>query len=125
VAKYNCRKCPGYCCSYPLIILTKKDVARLAKGFGMEFEKADKKFTRPAEGYKRTMRRVPDEHYGKICQFFDQEKRCCGIYEIRPAICRDFPGEDSKCGYYEFLKFERSGQEDKEYVSVTNHTEDA
>ena len=30
---YNCSKCPGYCCSYPLIALTKRDVERLAKHF--------------------------------------------------------------------------------------------
>ena len=29
---YNCSKCPGYCCSYPVIPLTKKDVQRLADG---------------------------------------------------------------------------------------------
>jgi hypothetical protein len=24
--QYNCSKCPGYCCSYPLIALDKRDV---------------------------------------------------------------------------------------------------
>ena len=27
----DCKKCPGYCCSYPLIALDKRDVERLAK----------------------------------------------------------------------------------------------
>ena len=27
---YNCNKCPGYCCSYPLIALEKRNVERLA-----------------------------------------------------------------------------------------------
>src|SRR5579871_2730959 len=27
---YNCAKCPGYCCSYEIIPLTKRDVERLA-----------------------------------------------------------------------------------------------
>ena len=30
MAVYNCSKCPGYCCSYPIIPLKKRDVQRLA-----------------------------------------------------------------------------------------------
>ena len=66
------------------------------------------------------MRRKKDQHYGRICQFFDTDKRRCTIYEARPAACRDFPGE-GRCGYWDFLSFERSGQEDPEYVSNTWH----
>ncbi len=32
---YNCTKCPGYCCSYPIIALNKRDLARLARYFGI------------------------------------------------------------------------------------------
>ncbi len=122
--KYDCLNCPGYCCSYPLIILKKKDVERLAKGHDISFEEAEKKFTRKAEGYKRVMRRKADEHFGKICRFFDTKKRRCTIYSFRPSVCREFPGEN-RCGYYDFLQFEREGQEDSEYISTTWHHEDA
>ena len=37
-AMYNCKKCPGYCCSYPLIALDKRDVERLAKHFDLSFD---------------------------------------------------------------------------------------
>ena len=47
------------------------------------------------------MRRKADPHFGKICRFFDTEKRRCTIYTARPAICRDYPG--GGCGYYGFL----------------------
>ncbi len=40
MASYNCAKCPGYCCSYPLIQLNKRDVERLARYFGLKFEQA-------------------------------------------------------------------------------------
>ena len=40
--QYNCGKCPGYCCSYPLIPLDKRDVERLAKHHDMTFEVARK-----------------------------------------------------------------------------------
>lgn len=120
---YNCLKCPGYCCSYPVIVITKRDVARLARFIGEDVASTEKNYTRADHGYKRIMVRKDDEHFGRICYFFDQEKRVCGIYKARPAICRQFPGT-SRCGYYEFLKFERRGQEDADYVSTTWHHED-
>jgi len=116
--QYNCSKCPGYCCSYPLIALTRKDVERLAKHFGLSFRAAKAKFTKEQYGETYAMRRKKDEHFGRICQFFDQEKRCCSIYKVRPSICRSFPG-GGKCGYYDFLMFERRAQEDDEFVATT------
>ena len=121
--KYDCLNCPGYCCSYPVIVLSKRDVTRLAKGQGISFEEAEKKFTRKNHGYKRIMKRKPDAHFGRICHFFHLEERRCTIYKTRPAICREFPGT-KRCGYYDFLMFERNGQEDAEYISTTFHDED-
>jgi len=120
---YDCFNCPGYCCSYPVIVLTKRDVARLARHLDLDFDTTEKRFTRSGHGYKRIMIRKPDAHFARICHFFDDEKRRCTIYKGRPAICRQFPGIKS-CGYYDFLKFERNGQEDEEYVSTTWHDED-
>ena len=118
--QYNCAKCPGYCCSYPVIALTKYDIERLAKHFGLTPEVAEKRFTKSAHGYKRIFRRKKDEHFGMICQFFDQEHRRCGVYQARPAICRSFPG-NGRCGYYDFLAFERRTQNDPEFISLTDH----
>ncbi len=119
--QYNCAKCPGYCCSYPVIALTKYDVERLGKHFGLTPEEAEKRFTRAAHGHKRIFRRKKDEHYGKICRFFDTEERRCTIYAARPAVCRSFPGA-GRCGYYDFLSFERRTQNDPEFVSLTDHS---
>jgi len=52
---YDCKKCPGYCCSYPLIALDKRDVERLAKHFGLSFEKGKAKFTVERWGRKPTL----------------------------------------------------------------------
>ena len=117
--QYNCLKCPGYCCSYPIIQLDKRDVERLGKHFGLSFTKARKKFTVMKWGYKYLMRRKADEHYGKICQFFDTEKRRCTVYKARPSVCRFFPGT-TRCGYYDFLSFERRSQDDPDFVATTN-----
>jgi len=44
--KYDCSKCPGYCCSYPLIEVGKRDIARLAKHFGITYAQAESRYTR-------------------------------------------------------------------------------
>lgn len=119
MAKYDCMKCPGYCCSYPVIEITERDVARLARHFGIPPKEAQEKFTKRAHGRDRVLRRKADPHYGRICRFFDTEARRCTVYEARPGICRQFPGENH-CGYYDFLKFEREHQKDPEYVATTD-----
>lgn len=119
---YNCLKCPGYCCSYPLIQLDKRDVARLAKYHSMTFDEARKAFTKQAHGAKYAMRRKKDEIFGKICRFFDTKERRCTIYKARPSVCRSFPGE-GRCGYYDFLKFERNAQDDSEFIALTDHSD--
>lgn len=116
---YDCLKCPGYCCSYPVIEVKDKDARRIADHFGLTLPQAEKKYFKAAHGYKRIMRRQRDAHYGKICQFFDTGLRRCTIYPARPSTCRSFPG--NRCGYYDFLKFERAGQEDEDYISTTWH----
>jgi uncharacterized protein len=121
--KYDCLKCPGYCCSYPIIEVKKRDAKRIADHFGLTQEQADKKFFKKAEGYERVMKRRRDEHFGKICQFFDKDKRRCTIYEARPSTCREFPGEDN-CGYWDFLAFERETQKDRKFISSTWNFED-
>src|SRR5437016_4827376 len=83
VVMYNCAKCPGYCCSYELIPLTKRDVERLARHFGIGFREAKKKFTIARDDEKYAMRRKHDEIFGKVCRFFDTEKRRCTDYMAR------------------------------------------
>ena len=114
---YNCAKCPGYCCSYPVIPLTKRDVQRLADHFDLSFAEARKKFTKIDGDEEYAMRRKADDHFGKICRFFDTEKRRCTIYMARPTVCRTYPG--GRCGYYDFLASERNAQEDPEHIATT------
>jgi hypothetical protein len=117
---YDCKKCPGYCCSYPRVALTRRDVERLARHLAIAFAECERRYTRRAYGHKWLMRRKADPYFGKICRFFDTEKRRCTVYEARPAVCRAFPGK-GRCGYYDFLMFERRIQNDPEFVAVTRH----
>jgi len=124
--KYDCLKCPGYCCSYPNIHLKDSDIERLSKHLGMTAKAFRKQHTKKgfkeegAEKRPTVLNHQEDEHFGSICWFFDTEKRCCTVYEGRPEICREYPGR-KRCGYYEFLKFERDAQEDPDYVAITNN----
>ncbi|MGE0410156.1 MAG: YkgJ family cysteine cluster protein, partial [Amphiplicatus sp.] len=104
---YNCLKCVAYCCSYAHIPVNGRDVKRLAKHFNVSEAAAEKRFTKFGDkDSPRVLRHTADEHFITSCMFLDKETRRCGIYEARPQICRAFPTQ-SRCGYYDFLKFER------------------
>jgi Fe-S-cluster containining protein len=116
---YDCAKCPAYCCSYALIETGKRDIARLAKHFGVSYGEAERRFTKYDRDAKvRTLRHQKDEHFSQVCQFLDTEKRRCTVYEARPAVCRDYP-DAKRCGYYDFLQFEREQQGDPKFVATT------
>lgn len=120
-AQYDCGKCPGYCCSYPVIALGLRDVARLAKHFGITVAAAARRFTKTDHGERRLLRRKRDAVFGRICVLFDTEQRRCGVYAARPTICRTFLGQGQRCGYYDFLRFERRQQEDPARVIELDH----
>ena len=122
MAEYDCSKCPGYCCSYPVIEITARDVERLARHFDLPVDGAERRFTKSDHGHARILRRKKDPIYGRICRFFDQRRRNCSIYHARPSICRTFPGP-GRCGYYDFLTFERETQEDPDHIAVTDSSE--
>lgn len=117
--RYDCGKCPAYCCSYSLIEVGKRDIARLARHFNLGYRKAEQRFTKYDAGTKvRVLRHQQDEHFSTVCRFLDTEKRRCTVYEARPTVCRAYP-DTTHCGYYEFLKFERAQQGDPEFIATT------
>jgi Fe-S-cluster containining protein len=117
---YDCKKCPGYCCTYPFIEVSKTDIKRLAKHFGLEADTAEKRFTYYDKDEKALgLRKQKDPVFGTACRFFDVRKRQCTVYEARPSTCRDYP-YGKTCGYYQFLKFERSLQDDKKFIALTS-----
>src|SRR5216684_4372200 len=100
--KYSCAKCPAYCCSYPEIEVTPRDVERLAKHFDVSYARAEERFTKQDPKQKvQFLRHQNDEHFGTVCTFFDRDRRRCTVYQARPAVCRSYP-DSPRCGYYEF-----------------------
>jgi len=110
---YDCSKCPAYCCAiYERVQVTKRDVNRLAKHFGVTAEAAEKRYTKiDRSSGERVLRRKQDTIFDEACMFLDQEKRGCTIYHARPAVCREYPAR-SRCSYYDLLQFERNQQDD-------------
>jgi uncharacterized protein len=118
---YNCSKCPAYCCSiYERVQVTKRDINRLAKYFGVDVETAQQRFTTTWQG-ERILRRKADPIFGKACKFLNPETRQCTIYHGRPQVCREFPNR-SRCAYYDLLQFERSQQGDDTVVPLVQIT---
>ena len=116
---YNCLKCVAYCCSYAHIPVKDQDLKRLARHFDLSEGVAEKRFTKRGDDVNpRVLRHTTDEHFGSSCMFLDKDKRTCTVYEARPKICREFPTQ-TRCGYYEFLKFERDNQDDPTWVATT------
>jgi uncharacterized protein len=113
---YDCLKCPAYCCSYDRIIVNGHDIRRLAKHFDITPEKAIDRFTKLVEN-ERVLRHQKDEIFGSICMFIDRETRRCSIYKARPGVCHEYP-DRPRCGYYDFLTWERRHQDDQEFVPL-------
>ena len=112
--RYDCSKCPAYCCSYDSIAITKTDLKRLAKHFGVDEDVAEKRYTKISDG-EVVLRHKKDKIYGTVCMFLDSKTRRCTVYDARPKVCKAYP-EFPTCGYYEFLKWERRQQGDEEFV---------
>jgi len=116
---YSCHKCPAYCCTYAEIEVNTRDIDRLARHFGLSYRKAEERFTKPdAKGKIRMLRHKQDAIFDTACMMLDQKTRKCTVYEARPGTCRKYP-DTSRCGYYEFLKFEREQQGDEKFVAMT------
>ena len=120
---YDCSKCPAYCCAiYERVQVTKRDVNRLAKHFGVTAEAAEKRYTKiDRSSGERVLRRKQDTIFDEACMFLDQEKRGCTIYHARPAVCREYPAR-SRCSYYDLLQFERNQQDDVNVLPLVQIT---
>ncbi len=117
--RYSCHKCPAYCCTYTEIEVNRRDVERLARHFAITPTQAEERFTKlDAKGEVRMLRHKKDTVFASTCMLLDQEKRRCTVYEARPGVCRKYP-DSTRCGYYDFLKFEREQQGDPELVATT------
>ena len=117
-SRFDCSKCPGYCCSHPRIEVTDSDIKRLARHLDLSVANTRQRFTyhfKTKDADEQILRHHKDHVYKSVCRFFDRDERRCTVYEARPAVCRKYP-YGNQCGYYDFLKFEREHQDDEEFI---------
>jgi Fe-S-cluster containining protein len=118
---YNCVECPAFCCSvYERVQVTRRDIRRLAKHFGVTEEVATARYTKMYAG-ERVLRRKRDHLFGQACQFINPETRGCGIYNARPAVCREFP-TSTRCAYWDLFQFEKEQQDDPDTLPLVTIT---
>jgi len=121
---YDCHNCPAYCCSYPRIVATPRDIERLARHFDVDAETAKRRLTKKGEEPGEiVLRHKKDEIFGTACRFLDPEARLCTVHSARPGVCRAHPGTHV-CGYYTFLMAERRYQRDPEFVAIAYNKPD-
>ena len=120
---FDCSKCPAYCCSiYERVQVTKRDLNRLARYFGVSVETAERRYTKiHKESGERILRRKKDVIFEEACQFLNPETRGCGIYHARPEVCREYP-DRSRCSYYDLIQFERRQQDDENVLPLIQIT---
>ena len=120
---FDCSKCPAYCCAiYERVQVTKRDLNRLAKYFGVTAEAAAKRYTKiDRSSGERVLRRKKDTIFEEACMFLDPETRGCTIYHGRPSVCREYPAR-SHCSYYDLIQFERSQQDDPNVLPLIQIT---
>lgn len=114
--EYDCSKCPGWCCSYERIRVTSDDIDRLATHFDSS-PKEIKDNCLEKHGKDLYLRHREDPIYKSICVFFHRIERRCMVYESRPEVCHHYPW-GKRCGYYDFIKFERKQMGDDEFIPL-------
>ena len=118
---YDCTKCPAFCCAiYDRVQVTKRDIRRLAKHFGVTYEVAERRYTTKWQD-EPVLRRSADPIFGKACRFLDRQNRGCTIYHARPNVCREYPAR-ARCVYYDMIQFERRQQADETVVPLVQIT---
>ena len=119
---FDCNKCPAFCCTiYERVQVTKRDITRLAKHFGVSYETARRRYTKQWDAEERVLKKVEDKVFPVTCIFLDQDKRGCTVYHARPGVCREYP-DRARCVYYDVLQFERRQQADDTVVPLVQIT---
>jgi uncharacterized protein len=81
-SKIDCLDCAGCCSGIPPIV-TKADVTRISKTFGMKPAEFEAQYLTVDEDGDTVMNTTP-------CPFLLEDRKCM-IYDIRPKACRQFP----------------------------------
>jgi len=81
----DCLACAN-CCKTTGPLFTNKDIERISKHLRLSSQAFIEKYLRIDEDKDYVLQKVP-------CAFLD-EKNYCGIYDVRPKACREYPHTD-------------------------------
>jgi Fe-S-cluster containining protein len=86
-----CENCDGYCCTgesgYTWV--SEEEISKIADFLGQDVYDLISRYLVPM-GRRFHIKEVKMEG-SFFCLFFDEKKRQCAIYDVRPAQCRNFP----------------------------------
>lgn len=67
----------------------------------------------------RALRHSPDKLVGGTsCMFLNKKTRRCKVYKSRPQICRDYPGDSTRCEWYDRLTIESIGAKSRKVIRL-------
>ena len=81
----DCLECAN-CCSTTGPLFTDRDIGRIAKHLRIRPSEFTEKYLRIDEDKDYVLQQVP-------CAFLGEDNKC-GIYDVRPKACREFPHTD-------------------------------
>lgn len=86
-----CAKCGGKCCTGESgnIFINNEEINLLSDYLKLDKKQFMEQFIKKV-GLRYSLKEVEFEQ-GYACVFFDQIKRNCSIYELRPKQCKTFP----------------------------------
>lgn len=89
--KFKCSQCGDCCTGAPgFVWLNKAEISALAKRLNVDEESFEADYVMQV-GIRKSLK----EFANGDCVLFDNEKRCCTVYEERPRQCRTWPFWDS------------------------------
>lgn len=86
-----CKVCQGKCCigESGYIWINKSEMEYFIKFLNIDEDSFKKNYLEKV-GFRYTLKEI-EYNGGFSCIFFDMEKRCCKVYNIRPNQCRSYP----------------------------------
>jgi len=87
-----CKTCGGKCCvgESAYVWVTAEEIDRIAQFLNLTGEEFCE-YAVSREGDLFTLNEVVREDDSFACIYFDEQKMCCSIYQVRPNQCRTFP----------------------------------
>lgn len=88
----GCAACGGHCCigESGHVWVSMGEMEKIADFTGLEIEEFLKQYVKKV-WYKYSLKELKIGNDNHACVFFDEDRKGCSIYPVRPKQCCDFP----------------------------------